>query len=89
MTALGMPAVQDVALICPTSMRTLPDCDCPFEHWHVGHGGVCLDVHLEEDGTTHAILDAGDWQEEVTGRGHSSIEEAREWALQWASEWEV
>lgn len=59
-----------------------PECDCPYEHWHVND--VCLHVHLEEDGSTHCILDAGDWDQEVTSADHADLASARAFAFEWA-----
>jgi hypothetical protein len=61
---------------------TAPDCACPFEHWHIGC--VCLDIHVEEEGYTHAILDAGDWQEEREFPGAATLEIGRPLAIEWA-----
>lgn len=67
---------------CNVEFGTVPDCDCPHEHWHIG--GVCLDVHIEEDGSGHSILGNDDWQLGV--KGVESIDEMRAIAFAWASQ---
>lgn len=65
---------------CNVEFGTVPDCDCPHEHWHVN--GDCLDVHVEEDGSGHAIIGNDDCQLEV--RGISGLDEMRAIAFTWA-----
>lgn len=67
---------------CNVEFGTVPDCDCPHEHWHIG--GVCLDVHIEDDGSGHSILGNDDWQLEV--KGVESIDEMRAIAFAWSSQ---
>lgn len=67
---------------CNVEFGTVPDCDCPHEHWHVG--GICLDVHIEEDRTGHAILGNDDWQLEVSGV--ENLDEMRAIAFAWTSQ---
>lgn len=71
---------------CPVENSTLPDCDCPYEHWHVGIGGCCLDIHVEENGDLHVTLNAGDWDADTTFRGVTTIEQARPLAFAWAGQ---
>lgn len=65
--------------------ETAPDCDCPFEHWHIGQINACLDVHFEDDGSVHCILDVGDWDTEVTFDGIADMQTARIAAFAWAA----
>lgn len=68
----------------PCFPDTIPDCACPFEHWHVGPTNICLDIHFEEDGSVHFLMDAGDWDNEHTAHGLQNMDEAREAAFAWA-----
>lgn len=68
--------------LCNVEFGTVPDCDCPHEHWHFC--GVCLDVHIEEDGSGHSILGNDDWQLEV--RGVANLDEMRAIAFAWAKQ---
>lgn len=77
---------RELAMECPVEFGTVPDCDCPYEHWHIGHAGCCLDIHLEEDGSVHVILETGDWDRETSFLGLSSLDEARERAFVWAGQ---
>lgn len=69
----------------PCFPETIPDCDCPFEHWHIGTNNACLDVHFEEDGSVHCILDVGDWDAETTMTGKADMDAARTAAFAWAA----
>lgn len=73
-----------LAMSCPVEFGTMPDCDCPFEHWHIGRAGTCLDVHLEEDGTAHFFLDTGDSDAEIEMPA-MTLEQARTEAFRWAA----
>ena len=42
--------------------RPSEDCGCPEEVWDMN--GICVVIHLEEDGSGHIFLDAGDWDDE-------------------------
>jgi hypothetical protein len=68
---------------CNVEFGTVPDCDCPHEHWHVN--GVCLDVHIEEDGTGHIILTLEDDPIELQISGVANIDEARAIGWAWAA----
>lgn len=71
------------AVLCDPAVA--PDCDCPFEHWHVGEAPTCLDIHFEEDGSVHARIDAGDWEAEVFFKDVHAMEQARVLAFEWAA----
>lgn len=73
-------------MACATGFGLLPDCDCPHEHWHVGQGRCCLDIHFESDGSCHVLL-LGDesFEDDTTFTGLGSIDEARPLALAWAA----
>jgi len=74
-----------LAMECPPFFGTMPDCDCPWEHWHIGNAGCCLDVHFEEDRSVHVILQAGDLEHETTLHGVPDLGRARELAFAWAA----
>lgn len=67
---------------CPQEFGTMPECDCPFEHWHIN--GVCLDIHFEDDGSCHVLIDSGEADDEMTLEGMASLDEARPLAFAWA-----
>lgn len=67
---------------CAVAFGTVPDCPCPWEHWHLN--GCCLDVHFEEDKSLHLHLDAGDWEQEARIEDVKDMDEARELAIEWA-----
>lgn len=71
---------------CPKDFGTEPDCACPYEHWHIGVAGCCLDIHVEEEGYTHIILGTGDDEFEHTLPGVTCLETARPLAMAWAAE---
>lgn len=70
---------------CPKEFGTAPDCDCPWEHWHVGTSGMCLDVHIENDGSAHITLDWGDDGRELQIVGKLDLAQARHIAFAWVS----
>ncbi len=70
---------------CPADFGTLPDCDCPFQHWHIGGALTCLDVHFEEDASVHLRLYTGDYEAETILMGMSSLEQALPFAFRWAA----
>lgn len=79
-----MQAVLDMQ--CAADFGLLPECACPYQHWHIGQSGCCLDIHFEADGSCHAILFTGDGDEDETlFHGLSSIEQARPLAMAWAA----
>ena len=81
--ALPAPTLRLVlANDCAAYFGTVPDCLCPYEHWHIN--GVCLDVHVEEDGSLHMHLDAGDWEQDARIEDVKDMDEARELAIEWA-----
>lgn len=61
--------------------RPSEECGCPEEEWLVA--GLTLVVHLEPDGTGHAILDSGDWDAEEVFRRVATIDDVREAAFAW------
>lgn len=68
---------------CAEDFGTLPDCRCPFEHWH--WGGWCIDVHFEDDGSVHARVehpDCGEWDTHYVGI--DDMDGARSFAAAWA-----
>lgn len=73
-------------LKCPVDYGTVPDCACPYEHWHIGIAGCCLDIHVEEEGYTHIILNTGDDEFEHTLPDVACLEAARPLAMAWASQ---
>lgn len=81
----GRPVQTDLDMQCPVEFKTVPDCDCPFEHWHVGRAGCCLDVHVEEEGYTHAILSTGDDEFEKVFHGADTLDKGRPLAMSWAA----
>lgn len=42
------------------SQHASEECGCPEETWLMGNVEVTL--HMEEDGSGHILLDAGDWE---------------------------
>lgn len=70
---------------CPVEFGTMPDCKCPHEHWHIGPAGACVDIHVEDEGYTHVMLDMGDLGHEVHLHGVSTLEAAKPIAFLWAS----
>lgn len=38
------------------------DCGCPEEEWIMNN--LFVIIHLENDGTGHAFIDCGDWEDE-------------------------
>jgi hypothetical protein len=71
---------------CNDEFDTVPDCDCPSEHWHFGRAGVCLEMHLEPDGSAHCAIYGGDWETETVLHGVTDIEALRPLAFQWADD---
>lgn len=73
-----------LAMDCPIEFRTMPDCACPYEHWHLmSLAGSCLDVHLEEDGSAHFRFDGDGIEVELTVDGCTDLGEARQRAFAW------
>jgi hypothetical protein len=68
---------------CNIEFGTVPDCNCPHEHWHVN--GVCLDVHIEEDRSGHIILTVEDDPIELSVGGLKDFAELRGIAFAWAT----
>lgn len=58
------------------------DCGCPEEHYLFN--GVNLDIHYDADGEADAVIDFGDWQDEISYRGLVSRHAARLEVFQWA-----
>lgn len=44
------------------SQHLSDDCGCPEEEWIIH--GLFVAIHLETDGTGHAFIDCGDWEDE-------------------------
>jgi hypothetical protein len=76
-----MKAVLDME--CPVEFGTVPDCDCAYEHWHIGVGH-CLDIHFEPDGSIHVLLGGGDFENETVLHG-PSLDAVRDEAFAWAA----
>jgi len=76
---------RELDMQCPIDFGTTPDCDCPYEHWHVGQAGTCLDIHFEADGSVHVTLDSGEWDAETTIHGAASLDDVRDDAFVWAA----
>lgn len=77
---------RELSMDCPVEFGTIPDCDCPYEHWHVGISNTCLDIHFEDDGSVHVTLDASDWEAETIFHGATCLADIREYAFSWAAQ---
>lgn len=61
MTAVDKPSSPVCDFACKLlEQRPSEDCGCPEERWIMGKIEVTL--HLEEDGSGHILVDAGDWE---------------------------
>lgn len=75
----------ELAMSCPEEFGFLPDCDCPYEHWHLPEYGACLDVHFEPDNSVHVLI-LGDetFEAQTTFQGIPDMIQARAKAFAWA-----
>lgn len=68
---------------CPEDMKTMPECNCPFEHWHVDR--LCFDIHFEENGEVHLLVMGEDWESDTMLQNIPDLEAARPLAFTWLS----